>query len=320
MARKNLLVGLMEPATTATPVASPAPTAIDPARPRFAKGAVGAISRSVAELQSRALIDIDANLIDAAGMPDRLGSEAEDDAALRESIAEYGQQLPVLVRPHPTEEGRYQIVYGRRRVQALRELGRPVKALVRQLDDRDLIMAQGQENTARRDLSFIEKANFAYHMELGGYDRKLIGDTLSTDKTLISRLLSVIERVPFDVIHAIGAAPSIGRERWLALADALEAGKLDARALAAQINEAEAKTSDERFEVALRLARGQQTPPDRLERQWIRDASGTTLAEVQRSGGRLTIRLDKKIGSGFEDWLLAELPDLHRKWSAKKKS
>lgn len=316
MGRKNLLAGLMEavPAAGDVASASPAPPALDPNRPRYAKGAVGVISRSVADLQARALTDIDPNHIDAGGWQDRLETDDSEDAALRESIAEYGQQVPVLVRPHPTQEGRYQIVYGRRRVLALRELGRPVKALLRQLDDRDLVIAQGQENTARRDLSFIEKAHFAQQMEKAGYDRKIIGDTLSMDKTLISRLLSVAERVASEVIHAIGAAHSIGRDRWLALADAIEAGKHEASELVAKINQAEAKTSDERFEVALRIARGPRARTDRPASQVIRGVNGAALAEAQRSGGRLTIRFEKKLDRGFEDFLLEQLPELHRRW------
>mgnify|MGYP002147561825 CR=1 FL=1 len=323
MARKNLLAGLMgsQPAAEeAAPTPAPLPVtppSIDPERPRYARGAVGAISRSVAELQARALSDIDPNVIDTGGLPDRLGSDDAEDAALRESIAEYGQQVPVLVRPHPTQEGRYQIVYGRRRVLALRELGLTVKALVRHLDDRNLVVAQGQENTARRDLSFIEKANFARHMELAGYDRKIIGDTLSTDKTLLSRFLSVADRVPSEVMHAIGAAPSVGRERWLALADALEAGAQTVADVVSAIHAAEGKTSDERFEIALRCARGPRSRPERAGLQVIRGANGTPLAEAERKGGRLTIRLDKKLESGFDDWLLEQLPELHQRWTEK---
>ncbi len=324
MARKNLLAGLMgpQPEVEATVVAAPAPApakpmSIDPERPRYAKGAVGAISRSVAELQARALSDIDANLIDAGGLPDRVGTNDADDAALRESIAEYGQQVPVLVRPHPTVEGRYQVVYGRRRVLALRELGRPVKALVRQLDDRDLVVAQGQENTARRDLSFIEKANFARHMEQAGYDRKIIGDTLSTDKTLISRFLSVADRVPSEVMHAIGAAPSVGRERWLALADALETGGQTVADVLSVVLATEGKTSDERFETALRCAKGPRSRPERPALQVIRGADGVPLAEAERRSGRMTIRIDKKVDAGFDEWLLEQLPVLHRRWTEK---
>lgn len=323
MARKNLLAGLMGPGPVVEkvivvrPSPDPSPPALDPNRPRYGRGAVGAISRSVADLQSRALLDIDPALIDVGGLPDRLGSDPVDDASLRESIAEYGQQVPVLVRPHPTQEGRYQVVYGRRRILILQELGRAVKALVRQLDDRDLVIAQGQENTARRDLSFIEKAHFARQMESAGYDRKIIADTLSTDKTLISRFLSVAERVPAELMHAIGAAPSVGRERWIALADALEARGGDVAALVRGIEAAEAKTSDERFEVAFRQARGPRERADRGDVRIVRGTSGIPLAEAERKGGRLTIRLDKKIDPAFDDWLLEQLPKLHQEWTGK---
>lgn len=317
MARKNLLGGLM--GAGPTPPDGPPPTAdvpLEPSRPRFPRGAIGAISRSVADLQARALIEIDPNLIDAGGAQDRIETDPAEDAQLRASIAEYGQQVPVLVRPHPEVEGRYQIVYGRRRVLALRDLGQPVKALLRQLDDRDLLIAQGQENTARRDLSFIEKANFARQMVAAGYDRKVIGDTLSMDKTLISRLLSVAERVPEGLIHAIGAAPSVGRDRWLALADALDAGQHDPDDLIALVNLAPG-SSDARFDEALRRAKGPTAPrgsADSEPPQIIQSHNGQPLAEVSHKAGRLTLRFEKRRDHGFEDWLVAHLPDLHREW------
>ncbi|WP_442771908.1 plasmid partitioning protein RepB [Paenirhodobacter enshiensis] len=317
MARKHLLDGLMTGAPAAPEHASESP--LDPGRPRFSKGAIGAISRSVADLQARALIEIDPTLIDAGGMQDRLDSDDAEDAALRDSIAEYGQQVPVLVRPHPTEEGRYQIVYGRRRVLALRELGRPVKALLRQLDDRDLLLAQGQENTARRDLSFIEKANFARQMTAAGYDRKIVGDTLSMDKTLISRLLSVTDRVPEALIVAIGAAPSVGRDRWLALAEAIEASALDTDEIVALVNTV-GGPSDSRFEEALRRARGPRptaAPRQKAAAEMVRSENGIPLARIERKAGRLTLQFEKKLDRGFEDWLISELPALHARWGRK---
>ncbi|MFZ0099318.1 MAG: plasmid partitioning protein RepB [Gemmobacter sp.] len=309
MARKNLLEGLMNPPEVAT---------TETERPRYARGAIGAISRSVADLQARALIEIDPELIDAGGLQDRLESDDAEDAALRQSIAEYGQQVPVLVRPHPDHEGRYQIVYGRRRVLALRDLKRPVKALLRQLDDRDLLIAQGQENTARRDLSFIEKASFARQMEAAGYDRKVIGDTLSMDKTLISRVLSVADRIPADLIQAIGAAPSVGRDRWLALAEALVAGRHEPGEVIAMVNLSGATHSDARFEAALGYAKGRSTRNEATDRpapQRISSVNGLPLAEARRKGGRMVIALEKRLDRGFEDWLLTQLPELHRKWS-----
>lgn len=309
MARKNLLEGLMN-ATNNIVTDQP----LDPERPRFSKGAIGAISRSVADLQSRALIEIDPNLIHAGGLADRLEVDPDQDLALRDSIAEYGQQVPVLVRPHPETAGHYQIVYGRRRVLALRDLGKPVKALVRQLDDRDLVLAQGQENTARRDLSFIEKANFARQMSALGYDRKVIGDTLSMDKTLISRLLSVMDRVPEELIMVIGAAPSVGRDRWLSLADALDASRLSVEDIIGLVNLC-ADNSDARFDVALRSAKG--VRPSSVRAEVITSVNGIPLAQVSRTGGRLTLRFEKRADKGFEDWILANLADLHANFQRK---
>ncbi|OYU37755.1 MAG: plasmid partitioning protein RepB [Pseudorhodobacter sp. PARRP1] len=303
MARKDVLIGLL---------ATPAPSAAAP--PRAQKGAIGAVSRSIADLKARSVIELDPDLIEAGGLQDRLESDAVDDSALARSIGEYGQQVPVLVRPHPDHEGRFQIVYGRRRVLAMRALGQPVKALVRDLDDRALVLAQGQENTARRDLSFIEKANFARQLQEAGYDRKVICDALSVDKTLASRMLSVAGRLSPALIEAIGAAPSVGRDRWLALADLVEAG---GDGVAAAVGE----TSDARFQAvwdhlsqpkagATALPRPAPQVPPRV----VLAMGGAPLAEATLGTTTMTLKLRLAQTAGFEDWLLDNLPALLRDW------
>jgi ParB family chromosome partitioning protein len=72
------------------------------------------------------------------------------------------------LRAHSTAPGRYQTAFGHRRVRAARVLARPVKAIVRTLSDDELIIAQGVENSAREDLSFIERAVFALRLENAG--------------------------------------------------------------------------------------------------------------------------------------------------------
>ncbi|WP_254694596.1 ParB/RepB/Spo0J family partition protein [Alloyangia pacifica] len=71
--------------------------------------------------------------------------------------------MPILVRRNPEQEGRYLLVYGGRRLEAIRGSDKvtKVRALVATLDERDAVTAQISENMARRDLSFIEKALFA---------------------------------------------------------------------------------------------------------------------------------------------------------------
>lgn len=312
MARKDVLKGLM--------TAAPTPVEIPSSPVRMDRGAIGAVSRSFADLKARSVVEIDPGLIDPGGLADRLESDADADATLRQSIADHGQQVPVLVRPHPQTPGRFQIVFGRRRVLALRDLGQQVKALIRDLTDQELVLAQGQENTARRDLSFIEKVNFARQMQEHGYDRKIICDALSVDKTLVSRMLSLAERIPPDVIAMIGAAPSIGRDRWTALADLLEKTGAPGPEIEAMINlNSQGPGSDARFQAAwsyLRsLADGSRSAARaQSHRTPILAADGQALGEARLDTSLCTLRLDRTQAAGFETWLIKALPRLHADW------
>ena len=325
MARKNLLKDLLGPLpeTPEGPAESPAlPAVPDSGRPRSGRGAIGAVSRGIADLRARAVLDLDPFQIDAAGVTDRLEHDEADHARLMASLRDYGQQVPVLVRPHPETAGRYQIVYGRRRVLALRDLGKPVKALVRDLDDLGLVLAQGQENTARRDLSFIEKANFARQMTEAGYERRIVCDALSIDKTLLSRMLSVTDRVPLALIEAIGTAPGVGRDRWLAFAELLAAQPLDresARDIIAVT--ADPQAPDSRFEaIEAWLAARKLTAVNfrrdtrSARRETLHADDGRPLAELTRRRNALTLTLRSDGLDGFENWLALHLPEIHARW------
>ncbi|WP_207101088.1 plasmid partitioning protein RepB [Paracoccus shandongensis] len=297
MARKDLLKNLM--------AAPPAPEDARPPLPRSDRGAIGAVSKSISELKNRAIIEVPADLIDQAGFDDRLDEDRQGIEALMASIRDYGQQVPVLLRHSPKIEGRYDVVFGRRRVAAMRRLGMPVKAMVRSLNDRELVVAQGQENSARKDLSFIEKANFARQMVAAGYDRKLVCDALSIDKTVISRMLSVIDALPEALIRAIGAAPSAGRDRWLALAQ-----KAEGRAVADLLPLAQGADSDARFAAVLGAL---SAPPARPAAQPLQAADGRTIGQVRRGKTRTVIELEGE-GRNFADWLVDHLAEVHRDW------
>ncbi|EAQ02006.1 ParB-like partition protein [Pseudooceanicola batsensis HTCC2597] len=319
MARKDLLKGLMgdpppkdDDAEKLTAVNFEAEEAASPARPRYSKGAIGAVSQSIAELKSRALIEVPADMIDPGGLEDRLDEDPADMEALQNSLKEYGQQVPVLLRHDPNTEGRYQVVYGRRRVAALRALRMPVKAMVRNLNDRDLIVAQGQENSARRDLSFIEKANFARQMRDNGFDRKVICDALHIDKTVISRMLAIADAMPFELIRAIGPAPSVGRDRWKLLADRYEKRRTAAE-LAGALKRSKDLPSDQRFEEALKALTEKKEKPRPVERTFT-GPDETPLARARTSGRKTVLTFDAKETGGFEEWLMENLNDLHRDW------
>ena len=159
----------------------------------------------------------------------------------------------MLVRPHPEAPGRYQTAYGHRRIRAAARLGLPVRAIVRELTDGELVLAQGKENTERRDLSFIERALFAKALAERGFERAIVQDALSLHKSEVARLLQVAEAVPRHVAAAIGPAPKAGRPRWMALAELLksDAGRCRAEDEIGTPRFLEAD-SDRRFSAAVR--------------------------------------------------------------------
>ena len=108
--------------------------------------------------------ELDPDTIEDDRIGDRL--DPRDVIDLQHAIEQNGQTVPILVRRHPSEEGRYLLVYGRRRLEAIRlsESVTKVRALVATLDDSAAVQAQISENMARRDLSYIEKALFAQEL------------------------------------------------------------------------------------------------------------------------------------------------------------
>lgn len=287
-----------------TPGQTPLTTAIG------SRGAIGAVSRSIEQMRSNAIAELAPELIEASAISDRLEGTPEEHRALVASIREHGQQVPILVRPHPLREGRYQIAYGRRRLRALTELGRSVRAIVKPLSDAQLVVAQGQENSARTDLSFIEKALFAAKLEEGGYDRETIMAALSVDKTVVSRLISAAVKIPRPVIEQIGPAPKAGRDRWNQLALRLETkAALDAVEGLLTSETFAAKTSDDRF--AAVFAAAAPRPVKSVGLVTVKTGDGTRLARINEDERSLSLALDKKEMGGFAAYLVDALPDLY---------
>ncbi|MEQ6250694.1 plasmid partitioning protein RepB [Sulfitobacter sp. HNIBRBA3233] len=303
------------------PTSEPKPGAKPSLMPR---GAVGALQSSLNRMQENAVQELDAALIDMAGVEDRLGTDVQAQKQLEESMKSYGQQVPVLVRPHPSKPGRFEIVYGRRRLNALKSLGMPVKAMVRQLDDHALVMAQGQENTARQDLSFIEKASFAAQLDAGGHDRQTIADALSIDLPMVSRMLKVGHAFDLPFLRQVGSAPGIGRDRWMALVKLFEdpAAKSRARNYT-NLPEWGTLTSDERFEAVFTRAsatpaKKAPSPTASAKPRTLRSRDGKAVADI-RSGKRgVTLTVPARAAEGFDTWLDAHaeelMQEIHDRW------
>lgn len=261
------------------------------------------------------VVELNPAQIEASFIQDRI--PINNDPALQDliaSIRESGQQVPILVRPHPSKNNCYQAAYGHRRLQAAMVLDRPIKAIVRQLSDQELVVAQGQENGTRIDLSFIERALFANRLELHGFDRDQISQVLAVDKPEISRLLQVADAIPTDVILAVGPAPKVGRPRWLAFAELLK-DKVGHERVARAIDDPgflELETN-QRFSHLWAKAQPPKAPKPDVSGK-VKTRKGLVLASIERTTKGTKILFNS---NEFADFLDAKMPELVEQFEQK---
>ena len=257
------------------------------------------------------VVEIDPALVDVSFVRDRF-SDADDARfeVFKQSIADRGQEAPILVRPHPSAEGRFQVAYGHRRLRAVRALGRKVRAVVRSLSDVELVLAQGLENSQRQDLSYIERALFAARLEDRGFERAIIIDALATDKGELSKLISVARSVPEAMIEIIGPAPKAGRRRWLALAEWLKDARSRREAeKAAKDPDLIKADTDTRF-LRVLAAAAKKTAATSVTR-W-KTPAGQVAATLTRSKKALNVAFDVGVAPGFAEFVASQLDDLYK--------
>ncbi|MCD2180300.1 plasmid partitioning protein RepB [Rhizobium sp. C1] len=310
MARKHLLSDLAGPRSHGGDADTSAQENITP---QYApRGAIGAVSRSIELLKSQSLTDLDPDLIDAPAVTDRLDEDGEQFEEFARNIRENGQQVPILVRPHPSIEGRYQIAYGRRRLRAVKAAGLQIKAAVRNMTDDELVLAQGQENSARQDLSFIERALYAAELEAKGFQRSVIMSALAVDKSNLSRLIQAATQLPTDIIRGIGAAPKTGRDRWGELAARLgDNGAVAKARVVVSDDEVKALPSDERFARVFEAVAPKKAKKEKVQAQVWQADDGVKAATFRQDKRTLTLMIDKKAAPEFGDYLLSVLPEIY---------
>ncbi|KTR03976.1 chromosome partitioning protein ParB [Aureimonas ureilytica] len=290
--------------------------------PRVSSGSVRSMKESFSQIEREnetlrqslsegaRIVEIDPFLIDPSPYADRYPDDenAESFEALVTSMAENGQEVPVLLRTHPLDASRFQTAFGHRRVRAARTLNRPVRAIVREMDDEALALAQGIENSARQDLTFIERAVFATRLEEAGQSRAVIGRALSVDKAEVSKLIAVARSVPEPMLRQIGRAPKVGRTRWQALVEALNGEGAIQRVQRLLFDQLPGLSSDERFAAVLEAAKRRPTPAP-VERSIIAH-SGRRLAQLSAKERDTKLVIDRDLGLDFADFIARHLPDL----------
>jgi ParB family chromosome partitioning protein len=329
MARKNVLSNLMAPASDKSTSANPSPE--EPTRQHVTYkgiGALGAVTRSIDALAAKAdaakeieakltagevVIELEPDQIEESFISDRLVHSDEQFQELVEAMRIRGQDSPILVRPHPEKTGVYQIAFGHRRAKAARLLGRPVRAVVKALTDRDHVIAQGQENSARADLSFLERATFAGELEARGFDRETIMAALSADKTTVSKMLSVVNRIPKSVRAGIGPALTVGRDRWHELATRFDESSNEDKAIEFLGRErVQGRTPEDRFNLVSSHLTRKETPETNkpATKEWSRK-DGAVRASIKTNGRQYTIALKAAEAAAFGLYITQNLDSLY---------
>ena len=124
-------------------------------------------------------------------------SDLED---LANSIRQKGVIQPILVRTDPEAADRYQIIAGERRWRAARRAGlKAIPAVVREMDDREVLEIAIIENVQRADLNAIEEAE-AYKslMDRFGRTQDSVATQLGKSREHIANTLRLLQ-LPDDV-------------------------------------------------------------------------------------------------------------------------
>lgn len=258
------------------------------------------------------IVLLDPTLVHSGGLQDRFSVDEDQLAALAESIKTEGQKIPILVRPHRTLPGTYEIVAGRRRLEACRMAGISVRAEVQDLDDQSLVITQAIENIAREDLSYIERACLAVRMvDEAGLDPSAVDNAFTCDKTERSRYLKIGRAVPAEIISYVGKALPIGRPRWEQFARLISSSQDALQAVYETMKDDQERpntlaASVERFELLFTAALEKKpskskSPPVRFART-IRRGRGKPFAKISRVGADVQLTFFENAGPEFLDW------------------
>jgi ParB family chromosome partitioning protein len=316
MARKNPFASLMEEGSASE---------LRPALDYTIKGASKSILNSIDEMSARAdkllegetIIEIDPGLVDPSFLEDRLEDDQAEYAELLDAVKLRGQDSPILIRPHPKTSGRYMIVFGHRRWRVAKDLGRNVRAVVKDLTDQLHAVTQGQENSARANLSFIEKAMFANRLASLQYDNDnaTVMSALSIDKSTLSKMLSV-SSLPSEILRAIGPAKGAGRDRWYELKILLERpANLDKAIGFSSEKEFSKLASDERLAALVRHikvgARPNKAAAAKVIRKWAAEDKAVGV-DITSDGKSFTLALKAKDAVRFGEYISQNLDSLYR--------
>lgn len=154
--------------------------------------------------------------------PDQPRKEFDQEALrdLAESIKNIGLKQPIVLRPHPKEPGKFEIVAGERRWRATKMIGaKNIKAIVEPLTDEQAAEVSLMENITRKDLTPAEEANAYKALIDRGWTIERLSEATGHAVSTIARTLNIANLLP--EVQKI-----VGKEGGLTKSQAIELGRL----------------------------------------------------------------------------------------------
>lgn len=132
--------------------------------------------------------------------------QKEELQELKDSIRENGLLQPLVVRPSPTAEGRYELVAGERRFRSLQALGwDDAPVMIRDVDDETLLVLALVENLQREALNPMEEAEgFQALAEQFSLTQEEIARAVGKDRSTVANTLRLL-KLPHSVRAMLAA-------------------------------------------------------------------------------------------------------------------
>jgi ParB family chromosome partitioning protein len=149
----------------------------------------------VKEESTGGLIEIPLSQIRSNPFQPRQDFNIEELKELQKSLKSSGLLQPITVRRRPDGVDGYELVAGERRLRAVTSLGwTTISAVVKDLDDRQLLGLALVENLQRSDLNPIEEAE-GYNRLITefGHSQQSIAEMVGRDRSTIANMLRVLQ-------------------------------------------------------------------------------------------------------------------------------
>ncbi len=147
----------------------------------------------------------------------RKSMTAEGLDELAKSIRQQGVIQPILVRPIPGEENKYQIIAGERRWRAAQRAGlSEVPVFIREMEDKDVMIIALIENLQREELNPAEEALALQELKLSlNITQEELADHLGKSRSQIANALRLLQ-LPVSALKSLQeGAISSGQARCI---------------------------------------------------------------------------------------------------------